>query len=737
MALLETDIEIFINRAQQKIATLGDSMLALDLNGQCIDYDVSLIQELSAAVELFQNCCCVPDENLSYKVIGYLNDKANLSVLPLAIFDNNCLVDAVLLPSGGFVSGPPGPAGLSATITIGTVSPLNPGSTPTVNNSGTPTTAVFNFGIPQGNDGADGSDGDNGWSPIYAAVQDGLRYVLELTGWTGGTGTAPTTVGVYIGPTGYVSDIASAVDIRGLQGIAGVNGDNGFDGWTPVLAIQPDGERRVLQVLSWIGGSGTPPISGLYVSSSGFTSDISTAIDIRGDQGIKGDPFNINASGLLSGRNTYDNSGTGFTYLATDTGDVYIKNSPLPGDWGPPISFVGDRGWSPVLNTVLDGERVVLQVSDWAGGGGPKPPAGSYIGQTGFTNNVSDATNIRGDKGEFFIDAQGPLSDRGIYDTEDRQFIYYANDNGKIYLKNSNSPADWTAGVQFTGLRGPAGPVGSTGPAGASGITVYDSTGGTIYGPSAITIYNGLIYTRTGGGNTSGAFDPSKWTNGLDGLYLKLDASNSPITGDLSMGDNKLGSISELLATYASFGGPSIATVSLLVYGTTADSSEYAFEVRSADYTTISAWRNDGVAMVKNLNVNPSNAVVGADTSYSAIIYGMTDDDTTGPLLVRDAGYVGIINVRGNGNIQLFGTPEFGGGARVLGIRNADTEPSSAAADGSILWAYNQILKTNSDFAVIDDTKGFILKSSTNSHYYRYTAGVAGALVITDLGTSI
>ena len=71
MSTLATDIEIFIKRAQQKIGTLGDDMLANDELGifHNVDYDLSLIQELSAAVDLFQDSCCQPDDNLSYKTI--------------------------------------------------------------------------------------------------------------------------------------------------------------------------------------------------------------------------------------------------------------------------------------------------------------------------------------------------------------------------------------------------------------------------------------------------------------------------------------------------------------------------------------------------------------------------------------------------------------------------------------------------------------------------------------------
>lgn len=44
--------------------------------------------------------------------------------------------------------GPQGVAGEAATITIGTVTPLDPGATPTVTNSGTTSDAILDFGIP-------------------------------------------------------------------------------------------------------------------------------------------------------------------------------------------------------------------------------------------------------------------------------------------------------------------------------------------------------------------------------------------------------------------------------------------------------------------------------------------------------------------------------------------------------------------------------------------------------------
>ena len=52
-----------------------------------------------------------------------------------------------------------GPAGVAATISVGTVTALPPGSTPTVTNSGSSSAAILNFGLVTGNTGASGGSG--------------------------------------------------------------------------------------------------------------------------------------------------------------------------------------------------------------------------------------------------------------------------------------------------------------------------------------------------------------------------------------------------------------------------------------------------------------------------------------------------------------------------------------------------------------------------------------------------
>lgn len=71
-----------------------------------------------------------------------------------------------------------------------------------------------------GTNGTDGGDGEKGWSPLISAIVDGSRRVLAVFDWVGGVGDKPTDQG-YVGATGLVADIATAIDIRGATGASG------------------------------------------------------------------------------------------------------------------------------------------------------------------------------------------------------------------------------------------------------------------------------------------------------------------------------------------------------------------------------------------------------------------------------------------------------------------------------------------------------------------------------------
>ena len=89
------------------------------------------------------------------------------------------------------------------------------------------------------------------------------------------------------------TDWVKKLNIRGIPGIQGIQGNPGEDaddGWSPVFSVLADGERRVLQVSDWVGGTGTKPATGQYVGISGLVDDIENGVDIRGPRGLQGFP---------------------------------------------------------------------------------------------------------------------------------------------------------------------------------------------------------------------------------------------------------------------------------------------------------------------------------------------------------------------------------------------------------------------------------------------------------------
>ena len=93
------------------------------------------------------------NDSVTYDGSTYLAQSSNTNLEP----DNFPETWTVLAQAGG--AGPTGPAGQSAAITIGTVTTLAAGASATVTITGTPPSAVLNFGIPQGIAGAAGTSG--------------------------------------------------------------------------------------------------------------------------------------------------------------------------------------------------------------------------------------------------------------------------------------------------------------------------------------------------------------------------------------------------------------------------------------------------------------------------------------------------------------------------------------------------------------------------------------------------
>ncbi len=80
-------------------------------------------------------------------------------------------------------TGPKGADGKSATITIGTVTTLDAGSNATVENVGTGTDAIFNFGIPKGADGIGGGGTVDETDPVFSASASASITNQDIANW--------------------------------------------------------------------------------------------------------------------------------------------------------------------------------------------------------------------------------------------------------------------------------------------------------------------------------------------------------------------------------------------------------------------------------------------------------------------------------------------------------------------------------------------------------------------------
>lgn len=73
-----------------------------------------------------------------------------------------------------------------------------------------------------------------------------------------------------------------------------------------------------------------------------------------GAQGEQGLPFQVDAQGLLANRGAFDDEAAGFSYLATDTGELYFRQG-AAGVWSDGVAFQGPPGDSAYAVAVANG----------------------------------------------------------------------------------------------------------------------------------------------------------------------------------------------------------------------------------------------------------------------------------------------------------------------------------------------------------------------------------------------
>ena len=94
--------------------------------------------------------------------------------------------------------------------------------------------------------------------------------------------------------------------------------------WSPILAVAIDGNRKVLQVIGWAGTTGISPAVNLYIGTTGYTTDITQAVNIAINVGGVGQTFIINETltGAINGTNKVFT--TNYQYIPGST-KVYMN----------------------------------------------------------------------------------------------------------------------------------------------------------------------------------------------------------------------------------------------------------------------------------------------------------------------------------------------------------------------------------------------------------------------------
>lgn len=205
-------------------------------------------------------------------------------------------------------TGSAGVDGKSATITIGTVTTLDAGSSATVENVGTSTDAIFNFGIPKGADGiVEETD------PVFSASASASITSQDITNWNNKSDfngsynsltdkpVIPTKTSDLTNDAGYLTSIPSEyvteseLNAKGyltsipneyvtetelneaISGLGGGTGNVSSDTINSIMVVNELPATEVEGVLYLVKEASTPVVSNLYPSqvehteTNGFT----------------------------------------------------------------------------------------------------------------------------------------------------------------------------------------------------------------------------------------------------------------------------------------------------------------------------------------------------------------------------------------------------------------------------------------------------------------------------------
>ena len=202
-------------------------------------------------------------------------------------------------------------------------------------------------------------------------------------------------------------EIRRALNQMGALFVAAIEGAYGPQGWSPVLALEADGIRRVFAIVDWTGGQGTKPTLTGYMGPAGIVATAAEAFDVRGPQGDKGDQGDQGPQGLQGDQGPKGDKG--------DKGDQ--------GDQGPqgdagPKGDKGDQGDRGADGTSVQLKGAVPTVGDLPGGAAEGDlyvvlaTGDGYVRSGGAWVNVGP---IRGPQGEPGLKGdKGDKGDQGL-----------------------------------------------------------------------------------------------------------------------------------------------------------------------------------------------------------------------------------------------------------------------------------------------------------------------------------
>lgn len=338
-----------------------------------------------------------------------------------------------------------GDTGTAATIAVAGVTTGEPGSEAAVENTGTASAAELVFTIPRGDKGEPGDALALQVNATHIQWKVGEGAWADLVALETLAGADAEDLSLQVNETHIQWRLGEGAwsDLIALSALVGAQGDAG---WSPVLAVEIDGDRRVLRVVGWVGGEGDAPGIGQYVGAAGLVTDIADAVDIRGGQGDQGydgwtPVLAVATDGARRVHQVVDWVGgeyakppVGLYVGATDLVATIADAVDIRGS----VGAQGEKAWSPVFSAAADGSRRVLRVTGWIGGEGDAPATGQYVGAAGYVAEIADALDIRGLPGTGFV----PMGEWAIGTT------YVTGDAVSLSGKSYASMVDGNIGIE-------------------------------------------------------------------------------------------------------------------------------------------------------------------------------------------------------------------------------------------------------------------------------------------------